>query len=468
MITRTITNTGDPIVNGAGVAQGFVKLSFTLVNEKGHPADAWDAFTGEHITPATISVLTNSSGIFSVSLWPTSRADRVVFWKCEVDLPFFSSFKSSLIDGAAPLQWFDFRFGADSGNAWTGDIGPAIGQAIAGAAVAYKPRVQSVESRVTSAESRVALLEAGQSSGVLGFVNKAAMDADLAHTAGTPALVTNDATASNNTFWIKLGASGSGSWQKSDMLGGLAHLSGLVDTYVGQTEPTDPLVKYWIVPKFPEVLVNGQIIPGTKWGNGVASVASAGVLTQKSDDYFTVDTGAGAASIAGVLFPLPEYGTPWTRKIKIKNCTSGGNTIYLQMLDLQFPVGGSNTAYQNAHSKFWIAISKTVGGFFQFIARLIANDGTFYELKAPSGFRDPNIAGAAIVGTGTTISLSIEMTVGNGLQFTVFDENGVLSTALYSPVISTLPRNGLLSSFLAIGDNLTDGDPVAFDMVLVN
>jgi lysophospholipase L1-like esterase len=39
------------------------------------------------------------------------------------------------------------------------------------------------------------------------------MDADLAHAANTLAIVTNDPTAANNTTYIKLGASGAGSWQ---------------------------------------------------------------------------------------------------------------------------------------------------------------------------------------------------------------------------------------------------------------
>lgn len=60
---------------------------------------------------------------------------------------------------------------------------------------------------------QIASVLAGQSGGTLGFETKTAMDADLAHAAGTLARVTNDGT--NNGLYIKLGASGSGSWQKS-------------------------------------------------------------------------------------------------------------------------------------------------------------------------------------------------------------------------------------------------------------
>ena len=59
---------------------------------------------------------------------------------------------------------------------------------------------------------RLEVLEAGQTAGMLGFETKALMDADLAHLAGTLALVTNDATLANNTTYRKIGASGAGSW----------------------------------------------------------------------------------------------------------------------------------------------------------------------------------------------------------------------------------------------------------------
>lgn len=44
------------------------------------------------------------------------------------------------------------------------------------------------------------------------FATKALLDADLAHAAGTPAVVYADTTAANNGIYIKSGASGAGSW----------------------------------------------------------------------------------------------------------------------------------------------------------------------------------------------------------------------------------------------------------------
>ncbi|MHC1726490.1 MAG: hypothetical protein AB9866_10850 [Syntrophobacteraceae bacterium] len=74
--------------------------------------------------------------------------------------------------------------------------------------------------------ARLTVLEAAISSataGHIGFETKALMDADLVHAAGTLAEVTNDATPSNNGIYRKEGASGAGSWVKSDFRpGGLA------------------------------------------------------------------------------------------------------------------------------------------------------------------------------------------------------------------------------------------------------
>lgn len=65
---------------------------------------------------------------------------------------------------------------------------------------------------INSLAVSVAAIAAGQSSGVVGYATKAAMNADLAHPAGTVAYVTNDATLSNNGTYLKSGASGAGAW----------------------------------------------------------------------------------------------------------------------------------------------------------------------------------------------------------------------------------------------------------------
>jgi hypothetical protein len=54
-----------------------------------------------------------------------------------------------------------------------------------------------------------------QSTHDIAFTTKSLMDADLAHAENVTALVTNDSNPTNNGIYIKLGASGAGSWQKS-------------------------------------------------------------------------------------------------------------------------------------------------------------------------------------------------------------------------------------------------------------
>ena len=66
----------------------------------------------------------------------------------------------------------------------------------------------------------LAALQAAQANGTLGYQTQAAMNSDLAHPANTLALVTNDGTVTNNTYYIKVGASGTGSWQKSALPAG--------------------------------------------------------------------------------------------------------------------------------------------------------------------------------------------------------------------------------------------------------
>lgn len=50
---------------------------------------------------------------------------------------------------------------------------------------------------------------------LVGAASLSALNADLAHPAGTVALVATDGTSSNNGYYLKSGASGSGSWTKS-------------------------------------------------------------------------------------------------------------------------------------------------------------------------------------------------------------------------------------------------------------
>jgi hypothetical protein len=70
------------------------------------------------------------------------------------------------------------------------------------------------DGRYGQLSSVVALME-GQGSGFVAYATKAELDADLNHAANTPGMVMLDSTATNNCYYIKVGASGTGSWSKS-------------------------------------------------------------------------------------------------------------------------------------------------------------------------------------------------------------------------------------------------------------
>ena len=70
-------------------------------------------------------------------------------------------------------------------------------------------------SETNAASSANAANLSAQSTSDIAFTTLALMNADLAHDANVTALVTNDPTSTNNGIYIKLGASGTGSWQKS-------------------------------------------------------------------------------------------------------------------------------------------------------------------------------------------------------------------------------------------------------------
>lgn len=85
----------------------------------------------------------------------------------------------------------------------------------AGNPLATEENLTSVSVQVSEVQAEVTAMYDTIAAGTLGYPNKAAMDADLAHDANTLATVTNDTTPYNNGTYIKVGASGAGSWLKS-------------------------------------------------------------------------------------------------------------------------------------------------------------------------------------------------------------------------------------------------------------
>lgn len=86
LLTRTISSAGDPLCAPDGTVLAGVTVTFTLVNRRGMPIDAWDAQTHERVVGAA-AVKTDEAGEFSVALWPTDRSNVQALYACRVDAP---------------------------------------------------------------------------------------------------------------------------------------------------------------------------------------------------------------------------------------------------------------------------------------------------------------------------------------------------------------------------------------------
>lgn len=115
MITRKITNIGDPLCapNGEGLrtllGNVHVHVRFQLVNASGVACSAWDAISNERVA-GMVDVVTDENGIFpDVELWPNDRGSTVTFYRCKVFSPGVEDFIASLPSGdLSPLQWIIF------------------------------------------------------------------------------------------------------------------------------------------------------------------------------------------------------------------------------------------------------------------------------------------------------------------------------------------------------------------------
>lgn len=170
-----------------------------------------------------------------------------------------------------------------------------------------------LDNEVANSASAIAAIQAAQAGGTIGFETKADMDADLAHPAGTLALVTNDTTTTNNTYYIKLGGSGSGSWQKSahppvlpwydarnyaDFATAVSTISSTPATLVVSTDMS--VTTAVSVPSTLKLLfVNGGHL--TLTGGGAVTG-----LTESSPDYFAGNISHAVAALSnGGMLTLP-------------------------------------------------------------------------------------------------------------------------------------------------------------------
>lgn len=113
LVTRTLTNAGTPFTSQDGTILAGISITFRLVDNRGKVADAWDTYTGEWVPSEPITVTTDVSGLFSIDLWPTSRATMERYYLCTVDGSRTSRFTAAVMDGPGILTWAGFRNSAD-------------------------------------------------------------------------------------------------------------------------------------------------------------------------------------------------------------------------------------------------------------------------------------------------------------------------------------------------------------------
>lgn len=109
MITRTITNAGAPFKYPDGSIAANIKVLFTLVRNTGLAVDVFDQTSFERIAPGPVIVKTDATGVFSVDLFPTDRADQAVYYLCQVpELDNVVDFVAPLPTGGT-LSWYAFK-----------------------------------------------------------------------------------------------------------------------------------------------------------------------------------------------------------------------------------------------------------------------------------------------------------------------------------------------------------------------
>lgn len=76
-------------------------------------------------------------------------------------------------------------------------------------------RLDTAEADIITAQGDIEALQIAQGGGIIGYATQAELYADLAHDAGTVGYVNDDPTPANNGNYLKVGASGAGSWAQS-------------------------------------------------------------------------------------------------------------------------------------------------------------------------------------------------------------------------------------------------------------
>ena len=133
-----INNVGQPLRGPDGLPMGGVKIEWTLSTIEGLPVDAIDTVTGERFLPVPISAVTSAVNVAGglqigefrlLAIWPTSRADRNVFYRCVMKgVPGGRTIIAPVAEADTPLKWSDFLSWAQpaAGTGVTSDDGSTI------------------------------------------------------------------------------------------------------------------------------------------------------------------------------------------------------------------------------------------------------------------------------------------------------------------------------------------------------
>lgn len=108
MITRKLTNQGNPLVDGSSNPIVGLRLVFQLVDGNYLPVAGWDRFSGNRVSPTVVEAYTDAYGEFQVPLWPTDRSSETVYWKCSVPGSDFGVIFGTIPSGTDPYYWYQF------------------------------------------------------------------------------------------------------------------------------------------------------------------------------------------------------------------------------------------------------------------------------------------------------------------------------------------------------------------------
>lgn len=153
--------------------------------------------------------------------------------------------------------------------------------------------------------TRLSTLEVSQNAGLIGYATKALMDADLAHGAGTVALVTNDPTPANNVTFRKTGASGAGAWVVS------VDRITVLDGRVASVEVSGAATAAKLAPIAAQV--DPALIPGKAWA---VADANGNIAIQVDDAGLTSAADFRADAINGIAGTVIENASPLLQSVR--------------------------------------------------------------------------------------------------------------------------------------------------------